>query len=187
MALYQVQDENTQVHAGSAKVILEGLAHYRYLREELIQEYGLHSYEGWHPMSKALSMFKKLEEMLGPEAIYSIGKSIPIKMGFNPAIHSLKEALTWIDELYHQFLKGGEAGAYLLDEYDEDRQRALIRSTTPYPTELEFGIIESVANHYRPYGQVVRVQLDCKKERKRFGGQSDSFIVEWYKPRLPFY
>jgi hypothetical protein len=49
----------------------------------------------------------------------------------------------------------------------------------PYPREFDRGIIEAMANQFKPAGSVVRVQQDSTQACRTKKGESCTYLISW--------
>ncbi len=110
--------------------------------------------ENWTLVSKVMHFYQMVEQELGSEVLFDLGKKGTNILSIPPHIQVLSDMLTYFDELYQANHRGGYAGFYKLWEDDQENQRYTFRIHTPYPKILNKGVLTGFG---RAYGYMVYV------------------------------
>jgi len=131
----------------------------------------------WYPQQAWLDAFREIAQKIGAKTLQQIGRSIPKNARFPPGIDSVEKALASLDAAYHMNHRGGEIGRYALTK--SDSAKAMLVCRNPYPCEFDLGLIEAVANQFKPAGAMVRVEHDGSKPCRAKQGESCTYLVSW--------
>jgi hypothetical protein len=143
--------------------------------------------ESWHPQTKWLECFGAIYREVGPNTTLEIGRQLGRLYPIPPHVTSIHEALQWLDVGYH--LAHRKHGAPMFDlqtrhmtegigHYGykrEGERRIRSRCDTPYPCELDLGIITGLTLRLDPTARVRHEESGCRKQ----GVASCSYLVEW--------
>jgi len=116
----------------------------------LLAEQGVHEVDPtrWYPQQAWLNVYRSINEQLGSDTLYSIGRRIPYTADFpDDSMFDVPSALAAIDVAYQGSHRGGEIGHYKFIERARDDYE--IHSANPYPNEFNLGIISSLVERYR--------------------------------------
>jgi hypothetical protein len=104
--------------------------------------------QAWYPMQTWLNIYRKIQENLGDDTLYSIGRRIPYTADFpDDQMNDVPSALAAIDVSYQNSHRGGEIGHYKFIERGRDDYE--IHADTPYHNEFNLGIISALVERYR--------------------------------------
>jgi hypothetical protein len=124
------------------------------VRRELFMSCGLHTMEpqGWSSQQQWLDVYRMINDNLGPDTLFSIGRRIPYHADF-PAdqMHDVPTALASINVAYHNAHRGGEIGHYKF--VSRDTHHFEVHCDNPYPNEFDMGIIMSLVERFRGRNQ----------------------------------
>jgi hypothetical protein len=116
---------------------------------ELLESCGLVDIqpEGWFNQQAWLDVYRKINDYLGPDTLYSIGRCIPYSAEF-PAdqMHDVATALASIDVAYRNAHRNGEIGCYRYVEAGLDHYE--IHCDNPYANQFDLGIITSLVERF---------------------------------------
>jgi hypothetical protein len=131
----------------------------------------------WYSQQSWLDAFKDISELLGPAALFAIGKSIPRHAKFPPGISTISDALSLLDSAYHLNHRGGEIGSYEFTQTDD--RSGVVRCHNPYPCDFDRGVITGTVDTFKPAHMLARVRHDDKRPCRRKGGETCTYLVNW--------
>ena len=73
--------------------------------------------------------------------------------------------------------RGGEIGHYTFTKTGDKRATMVCRN--PYPCDFDRGIVEAMAQRFRPQGSIVKVQHDSTKPCRKSQSDSCTYLVSW--------
>ncbi len=134
----------------------------------------------WYPLVNLLRALKFINEEVGPNTLFAIGKGIPQNVVFPSNIDNLEQALNSIDEAYHMNHRGGEIGYYKLTDFDEKGHRAMMECYNPYPHHFDRGLITAMTRKFAPKDSYfIEVVADDSMPTRLEGADKDVFIIKW--------
>lgn len=133
----------------------------------------------WYPLSAVLASFHRIFEQIGPVTVREIGRKIPESAPFPRDIDSLEKALRSLDAAYRMNHRGSEHfGAYRYEPGSTPRSARVV-SDTPYPCDMDMGLVEAVAERFRPSDTLwLRLEHAPGSCRKR-GGLDCAYHLSW--------
>ncbi|MCB1172769.1 MAG: hypothetical protein KDK39_04350 [Leptospiraceae bacterium] len=193
MAQYQAFTEGVEVNGETVLSVVEGLGAFKGRALTFLADNGIENpVPGqWYSQQAWLNAFKAIAESTGEFTLYNIGRKIPENAQFPPEIDSIEKALQAIDVAYHmnhrlhQQVMFDPTNGRMIEGighyyYEPQKERKVImRCENPYPSEFDRGIIEAMANRFKPAGSFVMVHLDRSQPMRKSGGESCSFVVSW--------
>lgn len=136
--------------------------------------------DGWYSQKAWLDAFKEINDSLGPNTLFTIGKAIPENAKFPPEINNLEKALGAIDIAYKMNHKGGDIGFYKLLSFDGTKKTAQLECKNPYPSDFDRGIIMTMLRKFKPANSIkYDVVLDTSKPNRLKGADSCTYTVTW--------
>jgi hypothetical protein len=142
----------------------------------------------WFPLATWLSVFDDIKGQIGPNALFRLGTSILENPRFPPGIADVDAALQGIDVAFHaSHRKGGvlmydAATGRMLEgighfHYDRHRRERRIDMVcdTPYPCDLELGMVTAVASRFEPKARILHAEGPCRGE----GGSACRYVVSF--------
>lgn len=135
--------------------------------------------EGWYPMPVLLALLQSIHEQIGPVTVKGIGRSIPSTAPFPKDIDTLEKGLRSIDTAYNATHRGrGHIGAYRYQAGPGPRSARVV-SDTPYPCDMEMGLVEALADQFRPTDALgMRLEHAPGGCRKR-GDKACTYQLSW--------
>lgn len=131
----------------------------------------------WYSLQDLLNAFRELHD--ANYDFVAVGMRIPDDARFPPNINSIESALQSLNEAYH-LNHQNEGGGWEVHMISENEIACI--SSTPYPSDMEYGIIYGLTRRFRPQGVNFTVYhedtVDGKPNRKN-GGQSCLYRVIW--------
>jgi hypothetical protein len=165
----EVEVDGRTVLAVSSGILVASVA------RELFESCGLGAIEpmGWFSQQKWLDVYRCINDQLGPDTLYSIGRRIPYSAEFpDEQMIDVPSALAAIDVAYHTAHRGGEIGHYKYVEQGLDHYE--IHCDNPYPNEFDLGIITSLVERFHG-----RLQFETRvKLAARNPAQDNACIIE---------
>lgn len=173
--------------------LLKGLGGLRSIGETILNHQGITHFkaENWYPFHNAVLAFNEIRERTGPVTLTKIGRLIPEVAIFPPDINDIFSALSVIDMAYHlNHRKNGEImynpksgkmlegiGHYQYVKIAENKIE--MHCDTPYPCDFDLGIIEAMANKYKPKDAVVRLTHTNNDPCRINGFEKCIYHIHW--------
>lgn len=143
----------------------------------------------WYPLGSWLAAYQAIAKDVGLNSLYTIGKKIPENAPLPPHIKDVRSALTGIDVAFHaSHRKNGEpmwnaATGEMLEgighykcELPENEQKTIVVCDSPYPCELDRGIVTGFATRFEPMAKIAHDNnAPCRKK----GASSCTYVVSW--------
>jgi len=143
----------------------------------------------WWPMENYLAALFEISEAVGPSKTLTIGKRIPENAALPPTIVDMQSAFESIDIAYHlNHRKNGRLmfdtvtgkmtegiGHYWYHPHPGEK-RITVVCETPYPCDIDRGILFGFALRFEPYAFVEHVRTNtCRKQ----GASSCAYSITW--------
>ena len=179
MAQFQSFSPGVEVNGETVLSIVDGMGVFKRSAYHILAENGIdnprpgefYSQQAW------LDAFRQISEKIGVNTLYAIGQKIPENAQFPPEIDSIEKGLASIDVAYHMNHRNGEIGHYHYQQLTENE--ACFICNNPYPCDFDRGIIEAVADKFKPEGAIVTVVHDNNAPCRKQGGESCTYRVKW--------
>jgi hypothetical protein len=179
------------------KVLLAGFEYFPSLAMRLLVAQGvvgpgadgqLLVQESWFPLESWLAVHEAIYKEIGPNALITFGTRILENPKFPTWIRDVDTALESIDIAYHRSHR--KVGKVMYDEstgnmaegighYRAKRvpgqQKIEVASDTPYPCEVDLGIVTGMASRFEPKSRVVHGSGPCRRR----GGGTCTYTVTW--------
>lgn len=130
----------------------------------------------WYDIKVALAFHDQIAKDFGPNTLFEVGKSIIEKAVFPPGMDSLESGLQSINVAYNMNHRNGYIGFYKIISHDLEEKKIIMHCHTPYPCELDRGLITAMA---RKFKTGIRVVVDPSKPNKKEGGNESSYIISY--------
>lgn len=142
----------------------------------------------WYSGQKWIDALWRIAASIGENTLLAIGKRIPSSAAWPEEIRTIEAGLASIDVAYH--MNHRIDGELLFDpatgvmkegighyhcQFTGSR-RAVMVVSSPYPSEMDRGIIITIARKFQPAADVV---LDESQPSRKRGGASCTYIVTW--------
>lgn len=163
----EVEVDGRTVLAVTSGILIGSLA------RELLESQGLVDVKpsGWFNQQAWLNVYRSINDHLGPDTLYSIGRRIPYSAQFpDDQMFDVPSALESIDVAYHMAHRGGEIGHYKYVEVGLDHYE--VHCDNPYANEFNLGIITSLVERFRG-----RLQFDVRFKQPAANPEEDNFCV----------
>ncbi len=169
-----------EVWGGAVLGVAEGLAAHGIPWQsvlELLGEagIGLPRAEAWVPLAANLAFHAAVERAHGRPALRVMGRAIPDTARFAPDMDTLDRALRVLEVAYQVNHRGKGLGGYYCTF--ERPEHAEVVCENPYPCDMDWGILERLAEQYGGSGAMVshRPGADCR----RLGAKACVFDLRW--------
>lgn len=180
MAEFVAVSPTAEVLGDAVLSILDGMGSLRSRAVRILEQHGVHDLTPgrWYPQQGVLNSFRTIFEKIGPNTLQMIGHKIPSNAPFPPSIKSITEALSSLDAAYLMNHRGADhAGAYKYEPVSE--RCARIVCANPYPCEMDLGLVEGMAERFRPMDsmrvQVTHAPGDCRRKQ----AERCAYLVHW--------
>lgn len=182
MAQFVAFEKEVEVNGRAILSVIKVLPVGQEERSKVLSNHGIQKPEAgkWYPQQAWLNAFKELAESMGNDLLFSIGQAIPEYVAFPQENNTLESALKSIDQAYRLNHRGGEIGSYRLVEFKEKEKKAVMICQTPYPSELDRGMISTLVEQFRPASSAAfSVALDNNKTSRTKGNHSCTYAISW--------
>lgn len=193
MAQFKALNPNVEVNGQTVLSIAHSLGSMQTMGMRYLENNGLKNIkpDKWYPQQDWLNAFKSISEEVGSKTLYKIGASIPDNAQFPEDIDSIFKALAAIDVAYHMNhriknivlfnpstgkMEEG-IGHYHFKKVDE--RKVEIKCDNPYPCEFDKGIIERMANRFRPRYTLIRFEHKESDRCRKNGDNACLYTVSW--------
>lgn len=142
----------------------------------------------WIPLDTWLAVFQAIHAEIGPNALFKLGTSILANPQFPPWIRDVDTALASIDVAYHRshrkngVLMYDQASNHMsegIGHYRSRRvagqQRIEVSCDTPYPCEVDCGIVTRMATKFEAKALTVHAPGPCRRK----GAAACTYVVTW--------
>lgn len=179
MKPFQASSPSVEVNGETVLAILTGMGTSSGRASKILAAHGISEPKGgqWYKQQAWLDAFKEISETLGPNTLFRIGTKIPEQAKFPPEIKSIEQALGAINVAYQMNHRGGPIGSY--DFHLEGKGKAIMVCKNPYPSDFDRGLIQSMADRFKPQNSIVSVELDPSKPSRKAGAESCTFLISW--------
>lgn len=179
MAQFQAYDPRVLVNGQTVLSVVAGMGAFKETAVRLLDRHAIANPQpnAWYPQQAWLDAFREIAERIGGKTLNRIGRSIPRHAKFPPGIDSVEKALCSLDAAYRLNHRGGEIGHIAFSKTGPSS--GIVVGKNPYPCEFDQGLVEAVANQFKPAGSVVRVEHDLTKPCRKKQGESCTYLVSW--------
>jgi len=146
---FQASLSSVEVDGRTSAAVVNGML-IRSLAREFLESEGLQLRPDapWMPWQSWLNVCRRIQECLGEDTLYAIGRRIPYSAEFpTRQMTDLPSALAAIDVAYRQAHRGGEIGEYRYVPVGPGHYQ--IHCDNPYPNQLDLGIVTSLVERFR--------------------------------------
>jgi hypothetical protein len=180
MAQFKAFSNNVEVNGETVLSVVSGVGVFKKQALEILAKNGINDPKPgqWYSQQSWLNAFKEISEKIGPKSLFSIGKAIPANAKFPPEINTIEKALGAIDIAYHMNHKNGEIGHYNFIKTEGNSGKMVCNN--PYPCEFDKGIIEAMAQKFKPADSIMAfVEHDDSQPCRKKGAESCTYLVTW--------
>jgi hypothetical protein len=134
--------------------------------------------QAWYPLGAVLAALRTIFAQIGPSTLKAVGHHLPDHAPFPSPIGSIEDAMRSIDIAYKASHRGtGTIGGYAYTSQGNRTGRMV--SDTPYPCQLDEGVIEAMAERFRPSDSFfVHLTHEPQQCRAR-GGTLCTYTLRW--------
>jgi len=183
-----------KVNGETVLSVIEGLGVMKNMAIKILSENNINDPKAgqWYLQQDWLNSFKVIAEKIGPNTLYKIGTFIPKKANFPEDIDTIEKALASLDIAYHMNHQlndkpmfdnnTGELteGIGHYSFHSINPKKAEIVCDNPYPCDFDRGIIDALAQKFKPKNSVMTlVKHDDTKGCRKNGDKSCTYIVTW--------
>jgi hypothetical protein len=186
-----------EVSTSGIKVLLSGFELFPSIVKRILVDKGIVDAGGegkllvqerWFPLERWLGVHDAIYKEIGPNALFTFGTRILENPKFPPWIRDVDTALESIDIAYHKSHR--KNGVIMFDQasgmmsegighYRSRRiagqQRIEVTCDTPYPCEVDCGIVTRMATKFAPKARTVHAPGSCRRK----DGTSCVYVVSW--------
>ncbi len=194
MAQFKAFAADVEVNGETVLSIVEGMGNSKEMALSILAKHGIANPQPgqWYAQQSWLDAFKTIAESIGENTLFAIGRKIPEKAQFPPAIDNIEKALAAIDIAYHMnhrirgvtlfdpsngSMKEG-IGHYTYEKIDGKSARMLCKN--PYPCDFDRGIIEAMGRRFKPKDSLfLTVAHDDSQPCRKKGSDTCTYHVSW--------
>lgn len=185
-------EPGVEVNGETVLSVVDGLGAFKIMGRAILNSKGITNPAagGWYPQQAWLDAFKEIMAKVGRTTLEAIGKQIPDHAQWPPQIQTIEDALASIDIAYHiNHRKNGKGlfdpgtgtmtegiGHYAYQKTGE--RQGTMRCTNPYPCNFDLGIIEAVADKFKPAGSSITIAHDPGGCRIN-GDDTCTYLISW--------
>jgi len=145
--------------------------------DALLKKHGLPEIQPdqWYPQQKELDLLRDINLTMD---FVAIGMKIPDHVEYGVEVKTLEDALTLLDAGYKHNHRGPDVGGF---EHKWLGKRSIqMICHTPYPSDLDYGIIYRLVQKYHPGDVAVFTVLrELSAPNRKYGGDSCTFNISW--------
>lgn len=179
MSQFRAFSSSIEVKGEVLKSVVDGIGIYRRKALQILLDNGISDLttEEWYPQQSWLNAFEEIVDVIGHEYLYVVGQRAQEKVSIPPGVDTIEKGLSSIDTVYRKNHRGGEAGAYELQQVGPTS--ALLICRNPNPCYYDKGIIEAMATRLKPNCTLPVVEhVDSAPCRAR-GDESCTYRISW--------
>ncbi|MDR3577004.1 MAG: hypothetical protein P4L50_24325 [Anaerolineaceae bacterium] len=179
MALYQCSQPQAQVRGEFIIPMIESAGPFQDTPLKILADNGIDEPQPgeWYSYQAYLNALKAVATRLGPATLFLIGKWMVEDANWPKTIESPEKALEALDSVYRSCHRG-DNGSYKVQKIDDKNVHVVCQ--TPYPEDIDRGLIETLARKYRQNKLVnVRVRIDLSQPCKSKGANTSTCLVSW--------
>jgi hypothetical protein len=177
MAEYVSFDPNVEVLGQSMLSVIAGMSA---SARPLLAKYGLDKLEAekWYKLQPILDFYREISQSKNAKLnLTSTGTKVPENAIFPPEIDSIQKAFLSLDDAYHINHRNGDIGHYTPTVVNSRQIDVL--AETPFPCDLDYGIILGLARRFKPANGVLAVYHDTNTSCRKKGADSCLYHVTW--------
>lgn len=194
MKPFQASSPEIEVNGHTVYAVVAGLRIFGDTPKQILDHHGLHDPQPgqWYSQQAWLDVLYEVAQKIGTKGLRYIGQSIPDNADFPSGLYNIEKVLSGIDIAYH--MNHRDTKGVLWDEETHSMRegighynfgitepgQGIFRCNNPYPCDFDQGIIQSMANRYKPV-DTVRVHLDHGEHRpcRRRGDEACEYLISW--------
>jgi hypothetical protein len=151
------------VRGGVVLSALAAMGPFRKRGEQALSEHGISAVdvEEWYPLGPYLDALDAIRERMGPNTLFQVGRQIPKHVALPAGLSSFAAVLSAFGTTYGTIHRGVPEGA-VTHQLLTDRS-GRITSATPYPCDLDRGVIVGLFQHLLDVRVFVEEEGECAK------------------------
>jgi hypothetical protein len=151
------------VRGGVILSALSAMGPFRKRGEQALAEHGIGAVdvEEWYPLGSYLEALEAIGERMGPNTLFQVGRQIPRHVALPAGLNSFATVLSAFGTTYGTSHRGVPEGA-VTHQLLSDRS-GRITSATPYPCDLDRGVIVGLFQHLLDVRVFVEEEGGCAK------------------------
>ncbi|MBD3330107.1 hypothetical protein GF354_01095 [Candidatus Peregrinibacteria bacterium] len=193
MKQFVAQNPDVEIFGMAVLTIAEAMGPMKEMGYKILAESNIENPDphAWYKVQDWLNAFKLISEKIGSNTLFLMGQSIPDNIPHDPGQNTLDKALAGINISYHMNHRlNGERlfnietgrlidciGNYKYKRISENNAEMIV--DTPYPCDLEKGIIKKVASKFMPevihYLEIKEKPEECRNN----GADSCVYNISW--------
>ena len=130
----------------------------------------------WYPQQPFLDALREVCA-LAPAGLYDAGQRLGDRLTFPPEVHTVAAALLALEDRYQFHHRNDDRSHWRVTV--EGRRALTCVSSTPYPSDVEYGIVGALVRRYHPAGLHCRVVHDLSEPTRKAGADSCTYRVRW--------
>lgn len=144
----------------------------------ILARHGMDQFEphAWYPQQTWLDILKAVSQEARID-LMAVGHRVAGAMELPDGLYSLQRMLDFIHERNHQIHRNDESMQFGIEVLGARMIRIIDHS--PYPADLQFGLILGLFERFMPLGANLRVHFDESVKRRSDGVDTKVFIVTW--------
>ena len=193
---FKAFESGIEISGDSVAATLDGFKKYPAVAMNYLMKFGFIKNKSdeinrsaWYAHENWLRVFEGIAIDVGPNSLYSIGKTIPANAVFPPQVNDIYSAIGSLDIAYHMnHRKNGvvmfnpETGAMIegIGHYratpTPSERKIVCVAENPYPCELDRGIYAALAARFEAQARTVHDdEAPCRKK----GADSCTYTICW--------
>ena len=179
MAQFTAFDPKVEVNGTGIIGFIEFAGTFKKMILNILAKHGIVNPTGkdWYLQQAWLDAYREIYEQVGVKTLKQIGKQLPEKALWPPAIDTVEKALASLDMAYHMNHRGGEIGFYRFEKTGEHSGKVVCHN--PYPCPFDEGLIETAAKKFALPGARVHVKHDESQPCRLKGGETCTYLISW--------
>ena len=179
MAPYQCMQASAQVRGEFVIPMIDSAGPFQDIPLKILADNGINEPQPgeWYSYQAYLNSLKAIAAKMGPATMFLIGKWMVEDSKWPADMDSMDRLFEALDQTYRAYHRG-ESNSYKTAKVDEKNIR--VTSQSPYPEDVERGLIETLVRKYKPKNVLTaRVKVDPSQPSKSKGSNSSSYLVSW--------
>jgi hypothetical protein len=163
------------VRGGVILSALAAMGPFRRRAQQALADHGIGGavdVEGWYPLGAYLDALETIRERMGPNTLFQVGRQVPRHVPLPAGLDTFAAVLSSFGTAYGASHRGVPHDV-ITHELLSDRS-GRITSATPYPCDLDRGVIVGVFQHLLG----VRVAIEEDGECGKPGGGCCAYLVK---------
>jgi hypothetical protein len=198
MAQFKAFHADDQVIGTAMSVMAAGMAAFSSTAKRILRKHGsddvIPDTTHWYRQQALLDALAEVAKVIGESTLQTIGRAVPERAVWPEGVDTIEKGLQSVDIAYHVNHGNGNGkpyfdptksppilpgiGNYQLQRVTRDREVTMVCSD-PYPCLFNLGLIDAVAQRFKPKGTVVRVEHMSDAPCKAKGAESCTYLITW--------